>query len=587
MSNSCDILALANEHLLHILLVGDLDHKDLASLSQTCKRLRLLCQDDIIWKVTYNKRWPIWFVVPPQSNCWAETFKKRHVWEIKIKDLIEKTARDVYMFDEIPNEYLDQYIELCKEDQQEIELTLEVLHNFSVQRGDLQLQYYAKKLFIHVKHHRLKYDWIELLNKQTETPKNLELGAILISEWIEPCESFKRIKPTIVLEELDKLADRVKQKYEKDFGDLSGFCQNTLQGISIINSVLYDEVGFRGNVGNYYEVRNSLIDQVLLLHKGIPITLSIVYSAVAFRLGLVMHGVNFPGHFLLRFEAESNGKTCIKFLDAFDRGVVYDENDCLRKFIPYHNHDSEAYRSILSEVVSCKRIFIRMMANIVNVLRAHTRMDSNAAEALLCALELTLLLNPECDESRLLLSRIYLHYKVNLKEVYNNLNSILARPGASFDKILLRNLVQYAQAQVEDMKDKQVIPKYRSDSKHKNVLFEVGAIMRHKRYNYKCVIYGWDPTCQQSEEWKQRMGVYTLPKQDTQPFYSVLASDGSERYAAQENLEPLTEAEIILHDKLGKYFHDFDGIRYVATALLKEEYPEDQCPEDQSKPDEE
>ena len=48
-----------------------------------------------------------------------------------------------------------------------------------------------------------------------------------------------------------------------------------------------------------------------------------------------------------------------------------------------------------------------------------------------------------------------------------------------------------------------------------------------------CVIYGWDPICRMSEDWKQQMGIYNLPKKDTQPYYNVLAHDSSSRYAAQ------------------------------------------------------
>lgn len=48
-----------------------------------------------------------------------------------------------------------------------------------------------------------------------------------------------------------------------------------------------------------------------------------------------------------------------------------------------------------------------------------------------------------------------------------------------------------------------------------------------------CVIYGWDPICRMSEDWKQQMGIYNLPKKDKQPYYNVLAHDSSSRYAAQ------------------------------------------------------
>lgn len=52
------------------------------------------------------------------------------------------------------------------------------------------------------------------------------------------------------------------------------------------------------------------------------------------------------------------------------------------------------------------------------------------------------------------------------------------------------------------------------------------------RYDYGCVIYGWDPVCKMPESWIQQMGVDNSPGGRSQPFYNVLADDGSQRYAA-------------------------------------------------------
>ena len=52
------------------------------------------------------------------------------------------------------------------------------------------------------------------------------------------------------------------------------------------------------------------------------------------------------------------------------------------------------------------------------------------------------------------------------------------------------------------------------------------------RYNYGCVIYGWDPVCRMDETWIQQMGVDHSPGGRNQPFYNVLGDDGSQRYAA-------------------------------------------------------
>lgn len=58
-------------------------------------------------------------------------------------------------------------------------------------------------------------------------------------------------------------------------------------------------VGFTGNDKDYYNPDNSCINMVLQSHTGIPITLGLLYMAVAQRLGLRLHGLNLPGHFMI------------------------------------------------------------------------------------------------------------------------------------------------------------------------------------------------------------------------------------------------------------------------------------------------
>lgn len=68
---------------------------------------------------------------------------------------------------------------------------------------------------------------------------------------------------------------------------------------------LFRRKRFRGNRDAYYDPRNSFLNDVLERGKGIPLTLGVVFLEVGWRLGLPLVGVNFPGHFLVRFEGES------------------------------------------------------------------------------------------------------------------------------------------------------------------------------------------------------------------------------------------------------------------------------------------
>uniref|UniRef100_H2Y5G1 Hemimethylated DNA-binding domain-containing protein n=1 Tax=Ciona savignyi TaxID=51511 RepID=H2Y5G1_CIOSA len=110
--------------------------------------------------------------------------------------------------------------------------------------------------------------------------------------------------------------------------------------------------------------------------------------------------------------------------------------------------------------------------------------------------------------------------------------------------------------------------KLRSADENHKVMYSVGLVMQHKRYEYLCVIRGWDNFCDMSEQWKVQMGIHRLTDGADQPYYNVLVhSDGSERYAAQESLGFYEESfEEIDHPEIGKYFHSIskpgDGVRH-------------------------
>ena len=64
--------------------------------------------------------------------------------------------------------------------------------------------------------------------------------------------------------------------------------------VAALNYVLFSQHGYRGNAGDYYDPRNSFLNQVIERRIGIPITLSVLYLEVAQRIGLALEGVNFP-----------------------------------------------------------------------------------------------------------------------------------------------------------------------------------------------------------------------------------------------------------------------------------------------------
>jgi regulator of sirC expression with transglutaminase-like and TPR domain len=91
-----------------------------------------------------------------------------------------------------------------------------------------------------------------------------------------------------------------------------------------INWVLFVEEGYQGNEADYYDPRNSYLNEVIDRKTGIPITLAVLYATIAARVGLPMAGVNLPAHFMLRV---GSGESTI-FVDPYHEGAMLNRQGC-------------------------------------------------------------------------------------------------------------------------------------------------------------------------------------------------------------------------------------------------------------------
>lgn len=139
---------------------------------------------------------------------------------------------------------------------------------------------------------------------------DLAAGALLIA-----AAEYPQLQVAPYLLRLDLLAERAHDR-------LSGETAPVLV-LEELCRVLFVEEGFRGNDDAYYDPRNSYLNDVLDRGLGIPITLGIVMLEVAWRVGLPVCGVNFPGHFLVRYE----GEVARLLIDPFDGGRVRWEDE--------------------------------------------------------------------------------------------------------------------------------------------------------------------------------------------------------------------------------------------------------------------
>ncbi len=131
------------------------------------------------------------------------------------------------------------------------------------------------------------------------------------------------------------------------------------------NKLLFGEEGFQGNRREYYDPRNSFLNEVLDRKLGIPITLSLVYLHVGRKAGLPVYGVGAPGHFLVGFLAEKRRI----FIDPFNNGRLLTEKQCRGMFLAQFQGAKPP--STFLDPVWPKQVMVRLMRNL-KAIYSHT-----------------------------------------------------------------------------------------------------------------------------------------------------------------------------------------------------------------------
>lgn len=137
-----------------------------------------------------------------------------------------------------------------------------------------------------------------------------------------------------------------------------------------LGEALFVEQGFAGNVEDYTDPRNSLLDDVIDRRLGIPITLSILMVEVGRRIGIPLHGVGMPGHFLVGARDEPG-----VFVDPFSRGRVLDAAACREVFAALHGPDAPFSPSYLDPTGS-RAVLLRVLNNLQRAYLERSSVDA-------------------------------------------------------------------------------------------------------------------------------------------------------------------------------------------------------------------
>lgn len=168
-----------------------------------------------------------------------------------------------------------------------------------------------------------------------------------------------------VLDQVDQISSRLKRRLPADAG--------ALQKLRLLNKFFFDELGFSGNLNNYYDPDNSYLHVMLRTRRGIPISLAVLWLELAQSIGLSVQGVGFPGHFLVkvRLPYPNEGQVVI---DPFT-GESLSKEELSERLVPLHaesgllrdGHVSDELLKHYLRAATPREIVARMLRNLEEV----------------------------------------------------------------------------------------------------------------------------------------------------------------------------------------------------------------------------
>ena len=178
-------------------------------------------------------------------------------------------------------------------------------------------------------------------------------------------DEFPDLDLQAVLAEIDALGARLKRRLPADAGPV--------QRLRLLNHYFFQELGFGGNVNDYYDPHNSCLNVVLRTRRGIPISLAVLYLELAGQVGLKASGVSFPGHFLVKLRMP-RGEVV---MDPFS-GLSLSREELDDRLEPYKRQrglvgEFDMPLGLFLQAATSREVLARMLRNLKEIYR--TRED--------------------------------------------------------------------------------------------------------------------------------------------------------------------------------------------------------------------
>lgn len=210
------------------------------------------------------------------------------------------------------------------------------------------------------------------MNLSFDTPTPLDYFALLVQSDLDfplleaaisiAHDEYPELDVQSVLGEVDQLFARIRRRVPVD--------AVPLQKLRLLNQFFFHDLAFGANANDYYDPDNSFIHAVLQTRRGIPIALAVLWMELAQGLGLLVRGVAFPGHFLVRVDLPL-GQAVIDPMDgkSLSREVLVERLEPFRRRTG-HIDDIEAPLGLFLQTAPSRDIIARMLHNLKEIYRA-------------------------------------------------------------------------------------------------------------------------------------------------------------------------------------------------------------------------
>ena len=348
---------LPDELITHILQHTLSEHASLCvGLIASCKKLHALSREDALWEAYHVAHWGQPGRSGRVASSWYAECKRRHTQDADAVTCVHELSHAVTRsaawkrLVSYGEEALGRVCALCSEE-----------------AADPAVRAEAEKAAVALNQSVVRREWVENLARlqrpSREAGPAYEDGALLLVRLYQTAASLKANGPhgatRSVTDALDSLAARLRATLEAS-GELEQGPISAVSAVRALSSLLFAEEGFGGNVEDYYNYQNSLLDHVITMKKGIPISLSVLFAAVCSRVGVrapclffsslqpnpsltlfsppplppprsltqvTLDFIGLPGHFLLATRPDDSNNEPI-FVDAFHGGDLLDLTRC-------------------------------------------------------------------------------------------------------------------------------------------------------------------------------------------------------------------------------------------------------------------